>query len=187
MTDTYGDPLEDDDVMVQRAPMPAILGDMVRTLKYKEGWAFRLDHIDRGQGSSGLTLFVFVKAQDTYHPREDINVVHYMPVPPAAYDARSWRRWLLDQVLLVEQHEACEWFRFGGWVDHNDDRPYAPSHGPGNNPYMIREVGTEVDQRTSFRGEVKEPAYRCAACKAPIVMGERCSCGRGWYVEEVQS
>jgi hypothetical protein len=29
-------------------------------------------------------------------------------------------------------------------------------HGPGNDPYMVREVGTELDVKTSFRGEVNE-------------------------------
>ena len=33
-------------------------------------------------------------------------------------------------------------------------KPYAPSHGPGNDPYLIRETGTDADQRTSFRGEL---------------------------------
>jgi hypothetical protein len=35
-------------------------------------------------------------------------------------------------------------------------RPYAPSHGPGNDPYMVREVGTTIDQRTSYRGVLDE-------------------------------
>jgi hypothetical protein len=34
------------------------------------------------------------------------------------------------------------------------DRSFAPSHGPGNDPYLVREIGTDLDQRTSFRGEV---------------------------------
>jgi len=79
---------------------------------------------------------------------ETYRVNHYMPVPPAAFDERSWRRWLFDQCLLVERHEAMEFFAI------DDERPYAPSHGPGNDPYIVREVGTETDQRTSFRGEL---------------------------------
>jgi hypothetical protein len=35
-------------------------------------------------------------------------------------------------------------------------RPYAPSHGPGNDPYMIREYGTDLDRRTKFTGEVDD-------------------------------
>ena len=37
-----------------------------------------------------------------------------------------------------------------------EEHPYAPSHGPGNDPYMIREVGTVEDQRTSFTGELHD-------------------------------
>jgi hypothetical protein len=71
-------------------------------------------------------------------------------VPPAAYDRRSWQRWLFEQFRLIESHEAAEFFQIGG------ERPYAPSHGPGHDPYMIREVGTVEDQRTTFRGELQD-------------------------------
>jgi len=135
--------------MRQEAPYPDVLDAMVKTLRYKPGWQFRLADLDRGQGSTGLTLVIHITGPDSYHPERQISVNHYMLVPPAAYDARSWRRWLFDQVLLVEQHEACEFFTLDG------EKPYAPSHGPGNDPYLIREVGTLDDQRTSFRGELK--------------------------------
>lgn len=81
-------------------------------------------------------------------PKGPYRVNHYMPVPAATYDRRSWRRWLFEQLLLIERHETAEFFE----VD--DERPYAPSHGPGNDPYIIRELGTDIDRRTSFRGEL---------------------------------
>jgi hypothetical protein len=151
------------DVMGQEAPFPAALADLVTRLRYKPGWYFTLNSIDRGQGSRGLTLIINIHTQDSYNPEQHIAVAHYMPVPPAAYDMRSWRRWLLEQILLVERHEACEFFRFpappayeGGdrWSAQPDERPYAPSHGPGNDPYLIREIGTDEDRRTSFTGEL---------------------------------
>lgn len=136
--------------MAQAAPYPEELERLVAALEYRPGWTFRLAHIDRGQGSEGLTLIVTSLGYDTYNPDrgETYRVNHYMPVPPAAYDDRSWRRWLLDQLLAIERHEACEFFVVDG------ERPYAPSHGPGNDPYMVREVGTDLDRRTTFRGEV---------------------------------
>jgi hypothetical protein len=70
-------------------------------------------------------------------------------VPAATYNERSWRRWLLDRLLKVETHEACEFFQLDG------ERPYAPHHGPGWDPYMVIEHGSDEDARTSFRGEVK--------------------------------
>ena len=132
----------------QEAPYPTALGELVDALDYKPTWSFTLESMDRGQGSRGLTLIINIAGPDSYHSERWISVNHLMPVPPAAYDTRSWRRWLFDQILLVERHEACEWFQLAG------ERPYAPSHGPGNDPYLVREVGTELDQRTSFRGEL---------------------------------
>ena len=74
-----------------------------------------------------------------------------MPVPPAAYNRRSWQRWLFEQCLLGERHEAMEFFTISG------EHPYAPNHGPGNDPYIDAELTTDEDRRTSFKGVVKEP------------------------------
>jgi hypothetical protein len=133
----------------QVAPYPDVLEVLVDKLSYRPGWHFALVDTDRGQGSEGLTLHVYGRFPNTYRPDETINVVHYFPVPPAAYDRRSWQRWLLEQLLLVERHECCEFFQVDG------ERPYAPHHGPGNDPYIIFDHGTDEDVRTSFRGDVK--------------------------------
>lgn len=137
-----------DDDNTQLAPYPDALADLVARLRYRDGFRVHLTHMDRGQGSRGLTLVVNITGPDTYHPERTISVNHLFPVPPAAYDARSWRRWLFDQIGLVELHERCEWFTIDG------AKPYAPSHGPGNDPYLVREVGTTDDVRTSFRGDL---------------------------------
>lgn len=140
--------------MTQTAPYPAELRFLVTGLEYKQDWEFRLSDIERDpptthQGrSAGLTLIITITCPDSYHPDQLRSVAHYFPVPPATYDERSWRRWLFDRILDVEKHEAMEFFQIAG------RRPYAPSHGPGNDPYMIREVGSDADQRTSFRGEL---------------------------------
>lgn len=130
------------------APYPEELAQLVEDCRYRPGWQVYLADIDRGQGSKGLTLVITTDTIDTYHPDNRIRVNHYFPVPPAAYDQRSWQRWLFNQYVLVEQHEAQEFFQIAG------ERPYAPSHGPGNDPYMVREVGTDLDRRTTFRGDV---------------------------------
>ncbi len=62
-----------------------------------------------------------------------------MPVPPAAYNERSWKRWLFEQILLVERHEAAEFFQVDG------DRPFAPYHHDGNDPYIVFELSTEAE------------------------------------------
>lgn len=133
--------------MRQEAPDPTILRNLIKKLNYKKGWSFWLDeNLDRGQGSQGLTLVIHLSVPDSYHPDQTFNVVHYMIVPPAAYNERSWCRWLLDQILLVERHEACEFFQIDG------HRPYAPNHGPGNDPYTIFDQGFKEDAQTDFRG-----------------------------------
>lgn len=132
--------------MRQVASDPEILESLVKRLKYKEGWKFWVEDVDRGQGSEGLTLCILITVPDSYHPEKTFQVMHYMIVPSAAYNERSWCRWLLDQVLLVERHEACEFFQIDG------HRPYAPNHGPGNDPYTIFDQGFKEDAQTDFRG-----------------------------------
>jgi hypothetical protein len=147
-------PVEGDSefVYAQSAVYSEVLRELVKKLTYRPGWQFMLGNIDRGQGSKGLTFVVTTLGYDTYHPEngEHYRVHHYFPVPPAAFDQRSWRRWLLEQILLIERHEACEFFQIDG------ERPYAPHHGPGNDPYIVFEHGTDEDIRTSFRGVVKK-------------------------------
>lgn len=139
-----------DETMTQQAPYPHVLKELVDAMEYRPNWEFSLEHVDRGQGSAGLTLKVLTAGLNTYHPErgETYRVWHYMPVPPAAYDRRSWQRWLLEQLLLIERHETCEFFQIAG------ERPYAPHHGPGNDPYIVFDHGSDEDVRTSFRGEV---------------------------------
>lgn len=140
-------------LMTQTAPFPTLLADLIDTFKYRPGWRFELvDPLERDPGSAGLTLIVTTKGYNSYHPEdgETYRVNHYFPVPPATYDRRSWRAWLHECLEKVERHELNEFFQDG------EDRPYAPSHGPGNDPYITREVGTDVDRRTSFRGELNE-------------------------------
>jgi hypothetical protein len=143
--------------MVQRAPYPDILAELVTktTLGMDGSWRVTLEDLkrddDHGRGEAGgLTLKILTNGYDTYHPDrgQGYRVYHYFVVPAATYDERSWRRWLFERYLDVWRHEAMESFRIG------DERPYAPSHGPGNDPYLVREVGTDLDRRTRFTGEV---------------------------------
>ncbi len=136
----------------QSAPYPDELAVLVEALAYKDAWTFTLQDLDRGQGSVGLTLVILITTADSYDQSRRRSVVHYFPVPPAAYDYRSWRRWLFEQVLAVETHEAMEFFTVRAGTGAH--KPFAPSHGPGNDPYLVREIGTEADQRTSYKGEL---------------------------------
>lgn len=138
--------------MRQEAPFPTELADLVEKLDYRPGWRFELEHMDRGQGSEGLTFKVLSLGYDTYHPErgESYAVWHFFIVPAAAYDRRAWQRWILERLIEIETHECCEFMRVGR------SRPFAPNHGPGRDPYQVLEVGTVEDAETSFRGDRDE-------------------------------
>lgn len=144
------------------ATFPHSLGAVLKSLSYMEGWEFTLENLDRGQGCEGLTLTISIMTPNSYkrpkdHFRENLLVHHLFPVPAAAYDYRTWRRWVLDQILLVHQHEACEFFtevcinckgsRSQSWLDfpcamcegRGYTKPFAPHHEDGANPYVIDE------------------------------------------------
>lgn len=113
----------------------AVLAKLVGQIAYKAGWTFELAELSRGQGCEGLTLMISATVPNSIEPGE-VQFCHLMPVPPAAYDEETWVRWILDQILLVEQHEALEWFQIAG------TRPFFPEHAPGRNPYTIAQVKT---------------------------------------------
>lgn len=142
-----------DSANTNTAPYPEELRDLVEKLEYRPGWAFQLDHIDRGQGSEGLTFIVTSLGYDTYNPDrgETYRVNHYFPVPPAAFVRSSWQRWILDRLIEIETHEACEFMVVQ--EDEIESRPFAPIHAPGHDPYVVRELSRIEDAETTFRGD----------------------------------
>lgn len=145
--------------MKQTAPFPDALAYLVDRLEYRPGWEFRLAHIDRGQGSEGLTLIITTCGYDSYHPErgENYRVNHYMIVPAAAYNPGSWQRWLFNQILEVERHEAMEFFTIHDSPgSEHAARPYAPNHGHGEDPYVVHDLTTGEARRTSFRNVVDD-------------------------------
>lgn len=135
-------------VMSQSAPYPTGLESLVSKCTYKPDWRVWLEHEERGQGSVGLTLTIQTNTVNSYRHDMPMHVRHLFIVPAASYDERSWQRWLFDRFIDVETHEAMEFLTIG------DVKPYAPSHGPGNDPYLVREVGTDLDRRIAFTGRI---------------------------------
>lgn len=111
-----------------------VLAALIPRIQYKPGWTFELREIDRGQGCQGLTLLIGATLVDSSDPSKTVGVLHLMPVLPAAYDEDSWIAWVLEQILLVEQHEALEFFQIDG------EAPFFPGHAPGRNPYGVSRV-----------------------------------------------
>jgi len=69
-----------------------------------------------------------------------MRVADYFAVPPNTFNRASWMRPATAN-RAADKAEVLE-------------RPYAPCHGPGHDPYLITVERTETDRRTSFRGEV---------------------------------
>lgn len=145
-------------LLFQSAPWPAELEDLVSKVKLWPGWVVWLEkdllrdpketHGTEGRGS---TLIIRTKTYNTYHIEDGphYKVHHYFIVPAATWNRRSWQRWLFDRFADVQFHEAMEAFMVDGM------RPFAPHHGPGENPYVLMERGTDTEARTTFKGEVK--------------------------------
>lgn len=121
------------------------LAGVVADVTYKEGWQLSLDYIDRPTehfaGSKGLTLRIMAVVPDSVRPGQTTNVEHWMAVPPTSWARDAWVRWVLDQLILVETHEAMEFYTVAG------KKPYFPAHGPGRDPYEISLTDNEIDRR----------------------------------------
>lgn len=130
----------------------AILADVVSRLTYKPGWQFQLTELDREQGSQGLTLCISATVPDSIDPAQTTTFLHLMPVFPAAFNERAWTRWVMEQILLVERHEALEFFRVDG------EAPYFPAHGPGDDPYTVMEIRTHDEAHAQAQPFYGRPA-----------------------------
>lgn len=125
-----------------------ILAQIVAQVKCKPGWAFRLEDED-----GDLRLAIRVEGYDSAYPDDlDARVIdHYYPVPTATYNEKTWRRWVFERCRGVENHELGEWFRIGS------EWPFAPLHGPGEDPYTVHEYRPAVDALTTQDGSIREP------------------------------
>lgn len=138
---------------VQEAPFPVELAGLVTKCVVDPGWQVFLDEgRRRGQGCAGLTLNFLVEVFDSYHPDRgrQYRVLHMFPVPAAAYDRANWQRWLFDRYIDVLRHEGMEMFQIDG------QRPYAPHHYDGADPYVVHERGTD-EQAQGRPGEKVDP------------------------------
>lgn len=154
--------------LTQDAPFPTILAALVTRLHLEPGWSVRLLETTRDTGSPsqghGLTLRITTVSFDTYHPERgrEYRVMHDFIVPAATYNEQSWTRWLFDRYVDVLRHEGMEFFALcsvpPGDAGHEATcelhRPYAPNHGPGHDPYTVREETTDLDRRTQYTGNV---------------------------------
>lgn len=121
-----------------------VLKDVLNTISCKPDWVFYTSFRE-----NALRLIISVTGPDAASPDNELTVSHFFPVPEATYNDRAWTRWVFECCRLVENHELGEWFRLNG-----THRPFAPLHGPGENPYMVVEYREDTDRRTRQDGEI---------------------------------
>lgn len=126
----------------------SLLASIVDKVKCKPRWSFRLE-----KESGDLRLVIRVVGYDSAKP-DDLQprtIDHFFPVPTATYNERTWRRWVFERCRGVENHELGEWFRVGS------EWPFAPLHGPGEDPYTVHEYRPAEDALTTQDGSVRQP------------------------------
>lgn len=124
---------------------------IVLNISCKPGWQFFLSEADETDGSKVLRFIISVTGKDSRATDSTITVHHYFPVPEATYNYKSWRRWAFECCLKVEIHEMSEWF-----LDQNE-RPFAPLHGPGEDPYAFHEFREPIAAYTQQNGKIDRP------------------------------
>lgn len=167
-----------------------ILRKIVDEVECKPGWVFHLVNSEE----EGLRLRITdTECVNSYSdPPEPMPLAHFFPVPTATYNYGSWLWWVFSCCLAVENHELGEWFRI------DDKRPFAPMHGPGENPYVITQVRSETDVLTAQDGSIRSkvdtrpascrfrlqeegksyPRSSCTACGKNIITGLGTFCQR---------
>jgi hypothetical protein len=123
---------------------------MVAKLAYKDGWEFELsDPLYTPDASRfepmRVRRYLRVRARCTDSVTgKPTEIIHQIAVPwmveeapPDEAKERFLRRWLLDAIIGIERHEACEFFTLDG------AKPFFPPHEPGSDPYVVRELPVE--------------------------------------------
>jgi hypothetical protein len=121
-----------------------ILRELVSKVKCKPGWTFRMVDED-----GALRMVIRIDCVDAFDSEKGMLLDHYFPVPTTTYNEKSWRRWIFECCRGVENHELGEFFVIDG------ERPFAPMHGPGENPYVVSEVRSETEARTTQDGTMR--------------------------------
>lgn len=124
-----------------------VLRSLIERARCKPGWSFRLKDED-----GALRLVIRVAGLDSSRPDDKVSLTidHYFPVPTATYNEKTWRRWVFERCRGVENHELGEWFRIG------NELPFAPLHGPGEDPYTVHEFRPVKDAFTTQDGSMRK-------------------------------
>jgi hypothetical protein len=107
------------------------LADLLADFTYQPGWTFTLWHLE-----GETVLAIDHDTVDTNQPDTPRTIGHRFARFTEPADRPTARRWLLDRIIDVHTHEACEWFTEG------DTRPYDPHHNYRQHAYQIHDWTT---------------------------------------------
>ncbi len=107
---------------------------LVARLSYKPGWKFKLG------GPGGRYLCVFATTPDSNDVTRQRTTQHMFEVPGLA-DDHAAALWIFDCLLLVELHEAGEFFTVAG------HRPFYPHHQDEGSPYELVDRWEDISWR----------------------------------------
>jgi hypothetical protein len=122
-----------------------VLRTLVKKVQCKPNWSFRIINEE-----GFLSLVITVEGPDSYNEDHSMLVSHWYPVPEATYNEKSWLRWIFERCRGIENHELGEWFKIDG------RRPFAPLHGPGEDPYVVHEYRDKTDAQTLQGGAIED-------------------------------
>lgn len=125
-----------------------LLEKIVDETKCKPGWFFSLHN---GEDDSKI-LVITIKGVNNYDATKPFIVSHCHPVPCTTYNEKTWKRWIFEQCRRTMNHELGESLRFGP----QEERPFAPMHGPGEDPYTVHEWRSEQDALTTQDGSIRK-------------------------------
>ena len=95
-------------------------------LSYKPGWTFKIG------GPLGRYLCVYASTIDSQDRSSTRLTQHMFEIPANDFpDEHTAARWIFDQLLLCELHEAGEFFEVDGFA------PFFPNHQDEGSPYEL--------------------------------------------------
>jgi hypothetical protein len=94
-------------------------------ITYKPGWSFKIG------GPGNRYLCVMATTLDSFAPNTQRCTQHMFLLPDPLPASRHLARWVFDQLLLCELHEAGEFFQWDG------SRPFFPNHQDEGSPYEL--------------------------------------------------
>lgn len=109
--------------------------ELLKDVTYRDGWKLSVFAIGSHDGVGRIysALKIEIECEDSQKDDKKIQLEHRFQIPPFLMDEDETLRWILDCIITVERHEACEWLKVKGVS------PFLPDHDFDGDPYRIPE------------------------------------------------